>query len=184
MGAESAVQRRGRRVHVRAPDRRDRDAFLELVRSSRTLHRGWMAAPNTARGFAAYLDRLGEDRHAGFVLVRNEDDALLGVVNLNEIVRGVFHSAYLGYWIGGSFARQGYMIEGLSLVLSLAFGPLRLHRVEANIQPANAASIALVKRLGFRREGRSRRYLKIGGRWRDHDRFALLAEDWRGRRKR
>ncbi len=178
------MQRRGRRVHVRAPDGRDRDAFLDLVHRSRRLHHGWMAAPDTARGFSAYLDRLSEDRHAGFLLLRNEDEALLGLVNLNEIVRGVFHSAYLGYWIGGPFARQGYMAEGLSLVLSLAFGPLRLHRVEANVQPANAASIALVKRLGFRREGRSRRYLKIGGRWRDHDRFALLAEDWRERRKR
>jgi ribosomal-protein-alanine N-acetyltransferase len=69
------------------------------------------------------------------------------------------------------------MTEGMRLVIGRAFGTLRLHRLEANIQPANAASIALVRRLGFRKEGLSRRYLKIGGRWRDHERWAILAEE-------
>jgi len=75
------------------------------------------------------------------------------------------------------------MTEALALVLREAFGPLRLHRVEANIQPGNRASIGLVRRAGFRREGLSRRYLKIGGRWRDHERWALTVEDWRRRRR-
>ena len=82
------------------------------------------------------------------------------------------------------YARRGYMTEALALVLRRAFGPLRLHRVEANIQPGNRASIALVRRAGFRREGLSRRYLKIGGRWRDHERWALTVEEWRPRRTR
>lgn len=76
-----------------------------------------------------------------------------------------------------------YMTEALALVLRQAFGPLRLHRVEADIQPGNRASIALVRRAGFRREGLSRRYLKIGGRWRDHERWALTVEEWRRRRR-
>lgn len=75
------------------------------------------------------------------------------------------------------------MREALTAVLRLAFGPLRLHRVEANIQPQNRASVELVRSLGFRREGYSRRYLKIGGRWRDHERWALLVEDWRPSRQ-
>jgi ribosomal-protein-alanine N-acetyltransferase len=134
-------------------------------------------------GWGDYLERVRGERHAGFLLRRLEDDALVGLVNVNEIVRGLFQSAYLGYWIGGPHARRGYMTDGLALVLRQAFGPLKLHRVEANIQPANAASIALVRRLGFRHEGLSRRYLKISGRWRDHERFALLKEDWRARRR-
>jgi len=78
-----------------------------------------------------------------------------------------------------AFAGQGYMTEGMRLALAQAFGPLKLHRLEANIQPANTDSIALVKRLGFKREGYSPRYLKIGGRWQDHERWAVLREDWK-----
>jgi len=91
----------------------------------------------------------------GLLLRRRSDDALLGSVNLSEIVRGPFQSAYLGYQIGAPFARQGYMTEGLGLVLHYAFARLKLHRLEANIQPENRASLALVARLGFRREGLS-----------------------------
>jgi ribosomal-protein-alanine N-acetyltransferase len=107
----------------------------------------------------------------------------VGGININEIVRGVFRSGYLGYQVGAPHARQGYMTEALAIVLREAFGPLRLHRVEANIQPGNRASIGLVRRAGFRLEGLSRRYLKIGGRWRDHERWALTVEDWRRRRR-
>jgi ribosomal-protein-alanine N-acetyltransferase len=172
---------RGSTVRIHPPRPRDRDEFLALVRRSRDLHRGWVQAPTRADGWDAYLERVRGRRHAGFLLRRLEDDALVGLVNVNEIVRGVFQSAYLGYWIGGPFARRGYMTDGLGLVLRQAFGRLALHRVEANIQPTNAASIALVRRLGFRHEGTSRRYLKISGRWRDHERFALLKEEWRRR---
>jgi ribosomal-protein-alanine N-acetyltransferase len=99
-------------------------------------------------------------------------------VNLNEIVRGAFHSAYLGYYGFVPHAGQGYMAEGLRLALRHAFRRLGLHRLEANIQPGNRASRALVRRLGFRREGYSPRYLKIGGRWRDHERWAIVREAW------
>src|SRR5438045_2761268 len=93
--------------------------------------------------------------------------------------RGARQSAYLGYAVGQPYARQGYMRDGLELVLRHAFVNLDLHRIEANIQPGNRASIALARGAGFRREGFSRRYLKIGGRWRDHERWAILAEEWR-----
>ena len=108
-----------------------------------------------------------------------EDDAILGFFNLSQIVARPLQSAYLGYAVGKPFAGQGYMREGIELVLRHAFVTLRLHRVEANIQPGNHASIALARGAGFRREGFSPRYLKIGGRWRDHERWAILAEDWR-----
>jgi ribosomal-protein-alanine N-acetyltransferase len=178
------ARRRQSRVRIHPPGRRDRDEVLDLVRRSRALHRGWMHPGQTRADYAAYLDRVRDDRHAGFLIRRLEDDALVGLVNLNEIVRGAFHSAYLGYWVGGPYARRGYMADGLGLVLREAFGALKLHRVEANIQPANVASIALARQLGFRYEGVSPRYLKIAGRWRDHERYALLAEEWRAGRKR
>jgi len=170
------------RVSLRAPTWRDRHEFLAMVRASRSLHRGWVAPAATAVAYAAALRRQRGSGHVGFLACRIEDGAIAGVVNLNEIVRGSFQGAYLGYYANARFAGQGYMREAVALALDRAFGPLRLHRVEANIQPANRRSIALAESLGFRREGYSPRYLKIGGRWRDHERWALLREEWRARR--
>ena len=105
----------------------------------------------------------------------------MGVCNLSQIFLGNFKSAYLGYWIGAIFAGQGYMTEALDLALSYAFETLRLHRVEANIQPENGDSKALVMRIGFRMEGFSPRYLKVAGRWQDHERWAIRREEWTDR---
>jgi len=127
--------------------------------------------------FAEYLRRLRRADDAGFLVCRNDDRAIAGVVNLNQIFLGNLRSAYLGYYLFTPFEGNGMMTEGVRLVMRQAFGPIGLHRLEANIQPANTASIALVKRLGFRREGLSPRYLKIGGRWRDHERWALLSDE-------
>jgi ribosomal-protein-alanine N-acetyltransferase len=105
---------------------------------------------------------------------------LVGVVNVNEIVRGLFQSAYLGFYAFTPYQGRGHMSAGIGMAIARAFGNDGLHRLEANIQPGNLRSIALVKRLGFRLEGLSRRYLKISGRWRDHERWAITKEDWRG----
>ena len=115
---------------------------------------------------------------------RGQRGAIAGVATLSQIFGGNFRNAYLGYSAFVPFAGHGYMTEGLRLVLREAFGPLGLHRVEANIQPDNERSIALAERVGFRREGYSPRYLKIGGRWRDHERWAITREDWEARRRR
>lgn len=176
----------GNRVHLRLPRRSDQRMFLAQARKSRSLHRGWVRAPETPTAFAAYVERYhpsgATPRNLGFLIVRNEDGALAGVINFSEIVRGAFHSAYVGYYALAPLAGAGYMTEGFALALDFVFRRLKLHRVEANVQPANGPSIALVERIGFAREGYSRRYVKIGGRWRDHVRFAMLAEDWKARR--
>jgi [ribosomal protein S5]-alanine N-acetyltransferase len=149
------------------------------MKASRSVHRPWLYPPVTAEEYRDYLERLADDRKVGHLACRREDGAIVGWVNVSEIVRGGFQSAFLGYGGVAAFAGQGYMTEALQLVLRDVFGRLRLHRLEANIQPANAPSIALVKRCGFEREGFSPRYLKVGGRWRDHERWAILAETWR-----
>jgi len=171
----------GARVFLRSPIARDRDEFLALTRASRPFHRPWGAPPTTPAAFARWLKRYHRPEHVALLACRIGDGRIVGVFTLMEIVRGQFHSAYLGYWAGAPFAGQGYMRDALRLVLRHAFVRVRLHRLEANIQPANARSRALVQHAGFRREGFSRRYLRIGGRWRDHERWALLAEDWRFR---
>lgn len=171
------------RVRLTRLRSRDRDELLALNRASRAFHRGWASPPTTPAQFARLLARTRLPGFAPFVVRRREDDAIVGALELSQIVLGPFRSAYLGYHAGAPHARQGYMHEALGLALSHAFGVLGLHRLEANVQPGNVASIALVRRLGFTREGYSRRYLKIGGRWRDHERWAMLAEDWKASRR-
>ena len=102
---------------------------------------------------------------------------LVGIFTVSQIVRGYFQSAYLGYYASARHAGKGLMSEAMALVLDHAFGPLSLHRLEANIQPGNAPSIALARGAGFRLEGFSPRYLLIGGRWRDHERYAITADE-------
>ena len=171
----------GRSVFLRPPDRSDRDEFTALMRASRSFHRPWATAPTDDERFGAYLADSRRPDFEAMLVCRREDLAIVGFFNLSQIARGSLQSAYLGYAVGKPYARQGYMRDGIQLVLRQAFLTLRLHRIEANIQPGNRASIALASGAGFRREGFSPRYLKIGGRWRDHERWAILAEDWRRR---
>jgi ribosomal-protein-alanine N-acetyltransferase len=174
----------GDRVFLRYPSARDRDEFIERAGASRSLHRRWVFAPSDPDAFAAYLKRARSAETEALIVCSHEDGAMVGVYNVSQIYYGHLRSAYLGYYAFAPFSGQGYMREGIRLTLRHAFGPLKLHRLEANIQPDNAASIALVKGAGFRPEGYSPRYLKIGGRWRDHERWAILAEDVHPRRGR
>lgn len=183
----SRVVARGERTLLREPVLADAEEYLELRRRSASFHAPWEPAtppgvdPFERSVFVRYLESMRDGRRVRFLVCRRQDGAILGGINLNEIVRGAFQCAYLGYWIGAPHARRGYMREGLALALDHAFGELGLHRLEANIRPENVASIALVRGAGFRREGHSPKYLRIAGRWCDHERWAILAEEWNGR---
>ena len=170
-------------IILESPSMRHRAAFLEAVARSRKFHGSWVSPPNTSPAFNEYLERL-KARSQKAYLIRTENNDLAGVINISEIVRGSFLSAYLGYYAFVPFNGRGYMTEAMKDVLRDAFRNLRLHRLEANIQPGNEASRRLVQRLGFRQEGFSTRYLKIAGRWRDHERWALTVEDWTNNRAR
>lgn len=165
-------------LSLRSPTVQDRAAFLAAVRRSRALHRGWASPPSTREAYIDYVKRASSEANRGFLVIHGPTHGLVGVININNIIRGSFRSAYLGYYAFADYARQGLMRQAMRLVLAHAFNRLRLHRVEANIQPNNRASLALVRSCGFVREGYSRRYLKVAGRWRDHERWALLAEDF------
>ena len=185
--ASNAIFAVGDRVHLRRPRFSDSASFVAAVRASRSLHADWVQAPKSATRFAAYVRRfagpkskaLASATHVGLLVCRIEDDAPVGVFNLSEIVHGAFWSAYLGYYALAPHAGRGYMAEGLALTLRIAFRKLKLHRIEVNVQPGNRRSLSLVRAAGFTREGFSRRYVKIAGRWRDHERWAMLVEDWR-----
>jgi len=172
-----------RRVFLRSPTEGDLREFIALNCASTHFHRGLISPPTQPTEFVDYLGRCRRADTACFLICRTADAAIVGTINLSQIFRGGFQNAYLGYYIGAPYAGRGYMTEALKLVVKYAFADLKLHRLEANIQPGNSASIALVKRAGFSREGFSRRYLKICGRWRDHERWAIIAEDWKAARK-
>ena len=185
MSNEALTQPRlaqSRHIFLRHPERDDVELFLQFVMHNRSFHRPWVHPPDTVEKFYEYYDRLGKGHHESFFICHKQDAALVGVVNLNEIVRGGFQNVYLGYYGARRFAGQGLMTEGLRLVIRYAFTQLKLHRLEANIMPDNTASLALAKRVGIRLEGFSPRYLEIAGRWRDHERWAMTVEDWRERR--
>jgi len=172
------------RVHLTSPTAEDEREFLNCVERSVNLHRPWVFPPHTHEEYAKYLERIRGGSILPFVVRRVSDERLIGVINISEPVMGVFQSAYLGFYAFAGGERQGYMTEGLTLVLDRAFGELGFHRLEANVQPANAASTALMSRLGFRKEGFSPRYLFIDGAWRDHDRWAILTDEWPEKRQR
>ena len=173
----------GSSVYLREPAASDRKEFVALNRASSELHTPWVTAPTTSASFDRWLERSRRPEVQSFLVCRVEDDAIVGVFTLSQIFRRGFQSAYLGYYVGARFKGKGYMHDGLQLVLRHVFATMKLHRVEANVQPENVASIALVKRSGFRLEGFSPRYLKIAGRWRDHQRWAMTVEDWRSERR-
>jgi [ribosomal protein S5]-alanine N-acetyltransferase len=176
-----------RGVHVTWPTAADAEAFAAAVQRSRDLLHPWADPPATAAAARRTLESAQtaalepfRATHLSFLVRTGVDGDLVGQVNANEIVRGRLQSAYLGYHAFVPYAGTGRMRRGLALVLDVLFGPIGLHRVEANIRPENTPSRRLVERLGFRHEGTSPRYLYLDDAWRDHERYALLIDEWPG----
>ena len=168
------------RVEISTPTRKDEAEFIAAMTASADVHRPWLYPPVTSQAYREYLARLIPDRKHGFLARRAEDRALVGWLNVSDIVRGALQGANVSYGGVAAHRGQGYMSEALDLVLHEAFVTLGLHRLEANIQPGNVGSLTLVRRAGFQLEGFSPGYLEIDGDWRDHERWAVLAEEWKG----
>ncbi|MEZ6242122.1 MAG: GNAT family protein [Phycisphaerales bacterium] len=182
--AREGVLQRGRLVYIRHVRRGDEKEFLALKRASRAEHEPWEPTPQPGqswygpKAFKRTLETTDTAERKRYFVCRHEDGAIVGTVSLSQIFRGPFNNAIMGYWVGTPYMRRGYGSEGVRLTLRHAFGPLGLHRVEANVMPTNEASLALVRSVGFRDEGYSPKYLQIAGRWADHTRWAITVEDW------
>ena len=141
----------------------------------------WPADDLTRAAFRRRLKRYAEDQRTdqayAFFLFRREDEELIGGLTLANIRRGVAQAGSLGYWMGAPFERRGYMTAAVLALVPFAFGTLRLHRLEAACIPNNAASIRLLEKTGFVREGYAREYLCINGIWQDHLLYARLQDD-------
>ncbi|CDZ76605.1 Putative ribosomal N-acetyltransferase YdaF [Legionella massiliensis] len=164
-------------IRLREPSAADEDVFISTMQTSRDLHFPFIAAPCSSEEFQTYLKKSKLETEQ-YYLAWNDKQQIIGVFNISGIMRGVFKSAYLGYYASIDYAGKGLMSQALKLVLREIFTSLDLHRIEANIQPGNTSSIQLATRNGFLKEGFSPRYLKIYGIWQDHFRFALTFEDW------
>src|SRR4051794_18692034 len=149
MFADTKFVAAGTRLGIRSPTLEDGGEFVSLALESLEFLRPWIDPPASVEGFNTYLRGRQTPTAVGFLLCELNSSRIVGVINVSCIVRGFFQSAYLGYWVGGRFARQGYMSEGMRLLIRYAFDEMKLHRLEANIQPENVASIALARRCGF-----------------------------------
>ncbi|MGW9025484.1 GNAT family N-acetyltransferase [Streptomyces sp. NPDC055722] len=175
--AEEIFLAHGPQVAVRRIALRDYEEITDLTRESAELHHPWVPTRETPpEAFREYIARFDQPTHEGFVVCSRNTGAIVGGININNIVRGTIQSGALGYVAYASTVGRGYMTQGLRLVVEFAFTELGLHRLEANIQPANESSIRLVRRLGFRREGYSPHFQFLDGAWRGHERWALTVE--------
>lgn len=163
-------------ITLRVPALQDEVEFLRAMQKSVSLHQPWVKAPLTSEEFRVYIKRSTQENQKSFLVLK--DNQIAGVFNINEIVRGSFQNAFLGFYAVAGFEGQGIMSAGLKLVLKQFFEELKLHRIEANIQPENKKSIQLVLKNQFRYEGFSPRYLKINDVWCGHEHWALTYEEY------
>ena len=177
----------GKRVFLRPPKRRDALKWQKLRMASKSFlvpwEPSWDASSCTRRAYLRYLKNsnylANMDRAYSFLIFKIEDKTLLGGINIGNVRRGVSQSASLGYWIGAKHSRNGYMKEALKLLIPSLFVDLRLNRIEAATLEENIASKNLLKKIGFKKEGVLRKYLKINGTWRDHILYGLLENDFK-----
>jgi [ribosomal protein S5]-alanine N-acetyltransferase len=177
----------GRGVFLRPPELMDYAAWAELREASRTHLQPWepewaddeLSRTAFRRRLRLYARDLTEDHGYAFFLFRSRDMRLLGGLTLSNVRRGVAQAGSIGYWIGEPFSGQGYMTEAVRAVAPFAFDRLRLHRLEAACLANNDASMRVLQKAGFQREGVARDYLKINGRWQDHVLFGMTENDTR-----
>lgn len=175
------------RLTLRPPERGDLAALRALLASNADHLRPWSPAPPPNRDPLATAelrslidhqrDEWLDDRTYAFLVLRRSDSALIGRMTLSQIVRGPMQGANLGYWVGEAHQGEGFTTEAARAALSFAFGPLKLHRVQAGTLPHNAASQRVLAKVGFRQEGYAKRYLCIAGQWQDHVLFGITAEE-------
>lgn len=172
-------------VTLRSPAMGDYASWSELRGASRTFLTPWepvwpvddLTRPAYRRRLRRYQREIQEATGYPFLVFRSADMALVGGLTLSHVVRGVTQSCSLGYWMGERYAGRGLMTAAVKAVIPFVFDTLRLHRLEAACLPHNAASIRLLEKAGFTREGYARRYLNIDGRWQDHLLFAIVSDD-------
>lgn len=183
MDPEASPQRQFA-VSLRHPVASDEREYTALRRAHRAFLEPWEPVPPpghspfTSDDFDRLMATARTEMNKRFVIQHDIDRAIIGQVSLNSILLGPMRSAFIGYWIAPTHARRGFMTQAITLALCYAFNRLMLHRVEANIQPHNTASIGTILKVGFRYEGFSPKLVQIAGKYADHNRYAMLDEEF------
>lgn len=183
--SESANFIRGDSVYLRPLEARDYEQWSALRERSRGFLAPWeptwppddLTRSAFRRRLRRHAEEIERDESYPFLIFSDADHALLGGLTLGQIRRGVAQAATLGYWMGAPYAGRGYMTRAVRAAVGFGFAALRLHRIEAACLPHNVASVKLLDRVGFSREGYARAYLRINGEWQDHLLFALIESD-------
>jgi ribosomal-protein-alanine N-acetyltransferase len=170
----------GLNVRLRPLKATDEDAFMQGLRNTKDLLKPWVQVPLTRPAFQRYVSEMKTADDKAFAVIRTDIKALAGVVEFRDIFYGHFQNAYVIYYGFNPHLKLGLMRQAVSLVIPIAFKRLKLHRLEANVQPDNLTSIALLRSCGFSKEGLSPRFLRKNGEWRDHERWALLSDGIEG----
>ena len=176
---------RGDGFFLRPAEMRDFEQWARLRERSRAFLAPWeptwpaddLTRSSFRRRLRRYSEEIDRDEAYPFLLFREGDNSLLGGLTLGQVRRGVAQAATLGYWMGTDYAGRGFMGRAVRAATGFGFATLRLHRIEAACLPHNTASVRLLERVGFQREGYARAYLRINGAWQDHLLFALLEGD-------
>lgn len=165
------------RVVLRRLRAEDEDELVRLSRLSADLHEGWGYMPRSPAEFADYLEGFrGLEDEALVVRLGGGEGRIVGHVTIRGIVRGPYQRGVLGYMGFTPTLGRGYLTEGVGLAVQYGFGPLGLNRLEADVRPENLPSLRLVRRLGFRREGLSPGFIRMGDRWYDYERWAITRD--------
>lgn len=176
---------RGEGVYLRPPEMRDYEAWAGLRERSRGFLAPWeptwpgddLTRAAFRRRLRRHVQEIENDESYPFLIFREADNTLVGGLTIGQVRRGVAQAATLGYWMGVPYAGNGWMSRSVRAAAGFAFTALRLHRIEAACLPHNEASVRLLERIGFQREGFARAYLRINGVWQDHLLYALLETD-------
>jgi ribosomal-protein-alanine N-acetyltransferase len=184
-GVDPEAEVHGAEVYLRHPAMSDYAAWAELRAVSRQYLTAWepqwardeLTRSAFRRRLRQYQRELRDDQGYAFLIFRTADAALLGGLSISNVRRGVAQAASLGYWIGRPHSRRGHMTDAGRAILPFVFTTLGLHRLEAACLPSNLPSARVLQKIGFKREGTARRYLKINGVWQDHDLYARLQDD-------
>jgi len=176
----------GERIYIRLPEKADAKSWVEVRSRNAGFLKPWSPAGAMANidrdGFMkrlpCYVDDWKDDLAYTFFIFRQDSDALIGGITINNIVRGAGQMGTLGYWLDEAETRQGFMTEAVLLAAEFAFSCLRLHRLQAGTLPENMASQKVLMNSGFRPEGLARKYIRINGEWRDHQMFSLIVDEF------